>query len=157
MFTFSTLRKTIAARIIIPALTKTEATIHIILRRCLVRRSFPSSCPFVEPDYLLGNILKTPLAELVTSDKQKKFGQNKWDSLPQFCRKCDILFACNGECPKNRFVKTPDGEEGLNYLCKGFKAFFKHSDRTMKLMAGLLRRGRMAEEVMKILKTEGDV
>ena len=63
---------------------------------------------FVEPDYFLGNILKTPLAELVTSDKQKKFGRDKWDTLPQFCRKCDFLFACHGECPKNRFLETKD-------------------------------------------------
>ncbi len=109
---------------------------------------------FVEPDYFLGNILKTPVIELVSSEKQRKFGQDKRDSLPQFCRKCDFLFACNGECPKNRFIETPDGEAGLNYLCEGFKAFFKHSDRAMKVMAGLLRRGRQAEEVMTLMETE---
>ncbi|MEQ8186395.1 MAG: anaerobic sulfatase maturase [Candidatus Eremiobacterota bacterium] len=107
---------------------------------------------FVEPDYYLGNILKTPMSELVDSEKQRKFGQDKRDNLPQFCRKCDFLSACNGECPKNRFVETSDGEQGLNYLCEGFKAFFKHSDRAMKIMAGLIQKGRLAEEVMTLIE-----
>lgn len=112
---------------------------------------------FVEPDYFLGNILKTTVIELISSEKQRKFGQDKRDSLPQFCRKCDFLFVCNGECPKNRFIETPDGESGLNYLCEGFKAFFKHSDRAMKIMAGLLRRGRLAEEVMTLMEREENI
>jgi uncharacterized protein len=111
---------------------------------------------FVEPNHCLGNILKTPMIELVASDQQRKFGQDKWDTLPQFCHKCDFLHVCNGECPKNRFIETPDGEPGLNYLCEGYKAFFVHSDRAMKIMAGLLRRGRLAEEVMAIMSTEGE-
>jgi uncharacterized protein len=110
---------------------------------------------FVEPNHFLGNILKTPMIELVASDQQRKFGQDKWDTLPQFCHRCDFLSVCNGECPKNRFIETPDGEPGLNYLCEGYKAFFTHSDRAMKIMAGLLQRGRLAEEVMTIMGTEG--
>jgi uncharacterized protein len=104
---------------------------------------------FVEPNYYLGNILKTPMIELVASDKQRKFGQDKADTLPQYCRQCEVLHICNGECPKNRFIETPDGEEGLNYLCEGYKAFFKHADGAMKTMAELIRRGRLAEEVMQ--------
>ncbi len=106
---------------------------------------------FVEPNHLLGNILVTPMAELVASGKQQRFGQDKRNTLPQFCRKCEVLFVCNGECPKNRFVQTPDGESGLNYLCKGYHAFFKHADRPMKIMADLIRRGRMADGVMEIM------
>jgi uncharacterized protein len=111
---------------------------------------------FVEPDYYLGNILKTPMIELVASDKQRKFGQDKRDTLPQYCRQCEVLHICNGECPKNRFIETPDGEPGLNYLCEGYKAFFKHADKPMKVMAELIRQGKPAEEVMKIkeLKTK---
>jgi serine-type anaerobic sulfatase-maturating enzyme len=109
---------------------------------------------FVEPKYLLGNILKTPLVQLVGSDQQRKFGQDKRDTLPKYCRECDYLFACHGECPKNRFIETPDGEPGLNYLCAGLKAFFKHVDRPMQIMAELLRRGRLAEGVMPILAAE---
>ena len=104
---------------------------------------------FVEPNYYLGNILKTPMIELVASVKQSKFGRDKWDTLPQFCRKCDFLFVCNGECPKNRFMTTPDGEPGLNYLCEGYKAFFKHADPAMRIMANLLRQGRCADEIMQ--------
>jgi uncharacterized protein len=65
-----------------------------------------------------------------------------------------VLHICNGECPKNRFIETPDGEPGLNYLCAGYNAFFKHADREMKIMADLIRRGRLAEEVMKIVESE---
>ena len=107
---------------------------------------------FVEPNYYLGNILKTPMIELVTSDQQRKFGQDKWDTLPQYCRDCDFIHICNGECPKNRFINTPDGEPGLNYLCEGYKAFFRHADRPMQLMAGLIQTGRLAEEVMQLME-----
>ena len=81
------------------------------------------------------------MIELVASPQQVKFGQDKRDALPQYCLECDVRFACHGECPKNRFIETPDGEPGLNYLCAGFKHFFHHADFPMKLMAGLIRRG----------------
>ena len=68
------------------------------------------------------------MIELVASEKQRKFGQDKKDTLPRYCRECEVLHICNGECPKNRFIETPDGEPGLNYLCEGYKAFFKHAD-----------------------------
>ena len=106
---------------------------------------------FVEPNYFLGNIQDKHMIELVASPQQLKFGQDKRDSLPRYCRDCDVRFACHGECPKNRFLLTPDGEPGLNYLCAGFKEFFHHVSFPMKLMAGLMRRGRDAKEVMEIL------
>ena len=109
---------------------------------------------FVEPKYLLGNIADTPLAELVASPRQRAFGVAKRDTLPRYCRECPVRFACHGECPKNRFILTPDGEPGLNYLCAGYKAFFTHVDRPMKIMAELLRRGRYADEVMQVLPAE---
>ena len=110
---------------------------------------------FVEPDHLLGNILKTPMTELVGSYKQWKFGQDKWDTLPQSCRECDFLFACNGECPKNRFIAARDGGPAMNYLCEGYKAFFTHADRAMKAMAVLIRNGRPAEDIMELLEDAG--
>ena len=106
---------------------------------------------FVEPDYKLGNIQDTPMIELIASPQQRQFGQAKLDSLPHYCRTCHVQFACNGGCPKNRFMETPDGEPGLNYLCAGYKAFFSHIDRPMQMMATLLRQGRYADEVMNIL------
>jgi uncharacterized protein len=109
---------------------------------------------FVEPGFLLGNIQETHLIDLVASDQQRKFGQDKWDSLPKYCRDCEVLFACYGECPRNRFIHTPDGEPGLNYLCAGYKLFFNHIDRPMRIMADLLHRGRYADEVMNILAME---
>ena len=113
---------------------------------------------FVEPNHRLGNILKTPMIELVVSEQQRKFGREKKDALPRYCRECAVLSICNGECPKNRFSKTPDGEPGLNYLCAGYKAFFKHADKPMRIMAELIRAKRPASEVMAILaRHEGDL
>jgi uncharacterized protein len=106
---------------------------------------------YVEPDYRLGNIRETPLIEMVASEKQRKFGRDKFDTLPSYCRKCDVLFACYGECPRNRFIETPEGEPGLNYLCAGYKMFFRHVDGPMKTMASLLRQGRYADEIMPLL------
>jgi len=111
---------------------------------------------FVEPDYYLGNIMQTPLAELAGSGKQHRFGQDKRDNLPRFCHQCQYLFACNGECPKNRFLTTPEGEPGLNYLCAGYKRFFEHADTPLKLLAELLRRGLPAAQVMSLLARAGE-
>ena len=90
------------------------------------------------------------MAELVASEKQRAFGQDKLTSLPKYCRECEVRFACHGECPRNRFITTPDGEPGLNYLCAGYKQFFNHIDPAMKTMAGLLRQGRFADEIMQL-------
>jgi uncharacterized protein len=110
---------------------------------------------FVEPKYLLGNIAGTSLAELVMSPQQRAFGAAKRDTLPKYCRECPVRFACHGECPKNRFITTPDGEPGLNYLCAGYKTFFTHIERPMHMMSQLLRQGRYADEVMQVLTAEG--
>jgi uncharacterized protein len=109
---------------------------------------------FVEPQHLLGNIKKKSLREMVLSEQQLRFGNQKRDGLPRYCRECRVRFACQGECPKNRFVDTPDGEPGLNYLCAGYKQYFAHIDRPMQMMARLLRRGRTADEVMQMLAAE---
>lgn len=110
---------------------------------------------FVEPDHLLGNITTTHLVELAGSPRQRRFGEAKRASLPAYCRRCEVRFACHGECPKNRFVLTPDGEPGLNYLCPGYKAFFEHIDGLMRLMGGLLRAGRPASDVRAVLAAAG--
>jgi len=105
---------------------------------------------FVEPGYLLGNITRTPLFELTVSETLREFGRAKRDRLPKYCRECPVLFACHGECPRNRFISTPDGESGLNYLCAGYRMFFAHVDRPMRIMADLLRQGRFADEIMQL-------
>jgi uncharacterized protein len=111
---------------------------------------------FVEPKYLLGNILTTPLVQLVNSEMQRTFGQDKQTTLPQYCRDCTYLFACHGECPKHRFLETPDGKAGLNFLCTGLKTYFAHIDPYMRVLADLLRRGRPAAEIMPILAANAD-
>ena len=109
---------------------------------------------FVEPAYKLGNIKEHPMLELVASQRQQKFGQDKYDTLPQYCLDCDVRFACHGGCPKDRFIKTPDGEPGLNYLCPGFKNFFHHVDRPMKIMGQLLAQGRAPSELIQLYAAE---
>jgi uncharacterized protein len=109
---------------------------------------------YVEPDYLLGNITETPMVELVASEQQIRFGLDKRDTLPDFCQSCEVQFACHGGCPKNRFTQTPDGEDGLNYLCAGYKTFFNHVDRPMRIMSGLLRQQRAPAEVSAVLAAE---
>lgn len=109
---------------------------------------------FVEPRRFLGNIRQIPLPELVASEAQRSFGRAKSDTLPKYCRECQSLFTCHGECPKNRVLTTPEGEPGLNWLCAGLKAFFAHVDRPMRTMADLLRRGQYADGIMKILAQE---
>jgi uncharacterized protein len=105
---------------------------------------------FVEPAHRLGNINETHLIELVASDQQLKFGQDKFDTLPRYCLNCDVRFACHGACPKDRFIMTPDGEPGLNYLCAGYKLFFHHIDQPMQLMVRLLRQNRAPAELMRL-------
>ncbi|HOT92152.1 MAG TPA: anaerobic sulfatase maturase [Anaerolineae bacterium] len=109
---------------------------------------------FVEPRYRLGNIMETPLVEMVASEAQWAFGQAKRDMLPRQCRDCEVRFICNGGCPKNRIAVTPDGEPGLNYLCEGYKAFFTHIEHPMRMMAEELRQRRAPANVMRRLAQE---
>lgn len=103
---------------------------------------------FVEPDHLLGNVHETPLRFLVDDPRQIAFGRHKQSSLPRMCRECDVLFACHGGCPKDRFAVTPDGDSGLNHLCDGYLKFFRHTRPSMQTMAQLVATGRYADEIM---------
>ena len=87
---------------------------------------------YVYPEYRLGNIMDIKIENMVLSYKQEAFGRNKEASLPQYCRDCEYQFCCFGACPKDRFIKTPNGEPGLNYLCSGWKKFYKHIDADMQ-------------------------
>jgi len=103
---------------------------------------------FVEPRYFLGNINQDNLAALVGSEQQHQFGLAKRDTLPRYCRECQVRSVCNGGCPKNRIRHTPDGEPGLNYLCEGYRNFFRHIDPDMKLMAAEFLAGRAPANIM---------
>jgi uncharacterized protein len=94
------------------------------------------------------------MLQMVGSEQQRRFGLAKRDTLPRYCRECPVRFACNGGCPKDRILTTPDGEPGLNYLCAGYKAFFSHIDRPMKLMAREIRLRRSPANVMAILASQ---
>lgn len=109
---------------------------------------------FVYPDYYLGNISETYLIDLVKSQKQFDFGIDKRNKLPAFCLRCDVRYACHGECPKHRFILTPDGKPGLNYLCKGYKLFFKHVEPYMEFMANELKNKRPPANVMQWIRNK---
>lgn len=103
---------------------------------------------FVFPEYKLGNIRTHTLVEMMFSERQQRFGADKRDRLPGQCRQCRYLFACNGECPKNRFATTADGEPGLNYLCEGYRKYFDHVAPYMDFMANELKHQRPPANVM---------
>jgi len=94
---------------------------------------------FVDAEHCLGNIRRVPLVDLLDSPVQRAFGQAKSDGLPRYCRACEVLALCNGGCPKDRFLHTPDGETGLNYLCDGYRRFFKHCRPFLDELAALSR------------------
>ncbi len=96
---------------------------------------------YVYPEYKLGNIMETSSSRMVFSDRQKQFGFAKFNTLPKRCRECAFLFACNGECPKNRLIRTPEGEPGLNYLCSGLQKFWHHLDADAKEICRRIARG----------------
>jgi len=110
---------------------------------------------FVEPRHLLGNITGDSMIDLVWSDQQREFGEAKRDTLPRYCLQCDVRFICNGGCPKNRVLRTPDDETGLNWLCEGYRTFFGHIDPAMQFMVGELRAGRPPANVMHQLPGSG--
>lgn len=107
---------------------------------------------FVFPQYKLGNIREKTLVEMMYSDRQQQFGQDKQRLLPAQCKECEFLFACNGECPKNRFCTTAAGEPGLNYLCKGYHRFFEHVAPYMDYMKRELMEQRPPANVMQAIK-----
>lgn len=103
---------------------------------------------YVYPQYRLGNLMQQSFAQMLDSDAQRRFGAAKRDTLPAQCRTCEFRFACNGGCPKHRFLHTADGEAGLNYLCAGYRKFFRFADPPMRAMGQLLRQGRAPAEIM---------
>jgi uncharacterized protein len=103
---------------------------------------------FVEPRFKLGNIHQTHMLKLVASPEQRKFGQDKRDSLTAQCRGCKVLNWCNGGCPKDRFALARDGEPGQNYLCEGLELFFMHTGPTFSAMAKMIQRGHAPAEIM---------
>jgi len=100
---------------------------------------FYSCDHFVRKESLLGNIREQSLSSLLAHPRQRAFGRDKWKSLPKYCLECEVLDMCHGECPKNRFISTPGGEPGLNYLCEGYRRFFNHIRPFARAVAELWR------------------
>jgi len=109
---------------------------------------------FVEPKHLLGNIHKTHMLTLVASPEQRKFGDDKRDTLTKQCQACEVRALCNGGCPKDRFADSRDGEPGQNYLCAGLELFFKHVAPAMRQMAQLIQQRRYPAEIMTLIAAE---
>jgi uncharacterized protein len=107
---------------------------------------------FVYNEYKLGNILNNSLGDMMKSDIQKQFGMDKRDKLPRYCFECEYRFACHGECPKHRFMNSPDGQYGLNYLCRAYKMFFSHVHPYMQFMSEELKAKRAPANVMNWIK-----
>lgn len=109
---------------------------------------------YVFPEYKLGNINNSSLLSMMLSPEQMLFGNAKFSSLPSQCKECEFLTLCYGECPKNRIIKTKDGEPGLNYLCQGLKHYFAHTKPYMEFMANELRNQRAPMNVMRWAKSQ---
>ncbi len=109
---------------------------------------------FVTPEHRIGDLANSQLGELVDSAVQRGFGENKRLTLPAQCRACRWLAVCNGNCPKDRFAVTADGEPGLNYLCNGLRYFFGHAEGTLKKVIEWRKQGRLSEAIMAELKAE---
>jgi len=107
---------------------------------------------YVFPENKLGNIMDSHISKMVESKQQHDFGINKLDTLPAYCKECEVRFICNGECPKNRFLKSPDGDTGLNYLCAGYKKFFNYIDPYMQFMVNELQEHKPPSNVMSWAK-----
>ena len=106
---------------------------------------------YVYPEYRQGNITRNTLAAMVESPWQQRFGEAKRDTLPEYCRRCEVLKYCRGECPKHRFTATPDGDPGLQYLCPSYKRFFNHIKPGLEIMARLIRARRAPAEIMRMV------
>lgn len=106
---------------------------------------------FVFPEYKIGSIYSNSLMEMMYSTKQINFGKDKYQKLPQQCHSCKYKFACWGECPKNRIIKTEDGEIGLNYLCEGYYKFFDHIAPYMDFMKNELDHQRAPANIMEAI------
>ena len=102
---------------------------------------------FVDAEHRLGNIREIPLVDLLESPAQIAFGRAKWDTLPRYCQACEVLNMCHGGCPKDRILRTPDGEAGLNYLCAGYRRFFNHCRPFVAELSALWRRQSLGQQV----------
>lgn len=114
---------------------------------------FYSCDHFVDKEHLLGNISEMPLVELIDSPKQRAFGQAKLNTLPRYCRECEVLAMCHGGCPKDRFLQTPDGEAGLNYLCEGYKRFFNYCRPFVAALSTLRHRQPREQQILPVRDT----
>ena len=108
---------------------------------------------FVDAEHCLGNIRETPLVDLLESPAQRAFGQAKLETLPRYCRECEVRAMCNGGCPKNRFLQTLDGEAGLNYLCAGYKLFFTYCQPFVAELSALWRRQPIERQMPRVQAT----
>jgi uncharacterized protein len=111
---------------------------------------------FVDPGHRLGDLSRDPLATLVDAPGQVAFGDAKRDALPSTCRKCPVLFVCNGGCPKDRFMPAPGGEGGLNYLCAGYRRFYEHVAPYMTRMVTLSRKTHASAIMAELKLKEAD-
>ena len=97
---------------------------------------------FVDPATSWGTSPRRPSPSSSPPKQQPHSGGTSSTACRATAASARVRFACNGGCPKDRLLIAPDGEPGLNFLCEGFRAFFAHIDRPMRIMADLLRQRR---------------
>ncbi|HJV37146.1 anaerobic sulfatase maturase [Geomonas sp.] len=107
---------------------------------------------YVYPEYRLGNLMTDSLPAMIEKSLSSGFGTAKESALPGRCRECEVLAACQGGCPKQRFARTPQGEAGLHYLCAGYGKFFRHIRKYLRAMTTLLENGLPPAYVMQAIK-----
>lgn len=107
---------------------------------------------YVYPQFYVGNVLVGPLADMVGAARELGIGAGKEHGLTDSCRECEVLAACQGGCPKHRFGTSRGGKNGQNYLCSGYKIFFLHIRKYLRVMGTLLENGYPAEVVMEVIK-----
>ncbi|HTX73828.1 MAG TPA: anaerobic sulfatase maturase [Rectinemataceae bacterium] len=101
---------------------------------------------FVDGEHRLGSLRERALSELAADPRMEAFGLAKRDRLPRLCRSCGQLAFCNGGCPKDRFLTTPDGEPGLNYLCAAYRQLFSHVAPELQRLSAHMKAGKRLRE-----------
>ena len=80
---------------------------------------------FVDDDYRMGNILETPMEELMEGEVKRRFARRK-RKVDNKCVVCRHYTMCRGGCLKDRIV-IDDDWTAPSYFCESYKQFFDYA------------------------------